>query len=385
MRASRRGTTVVLAALVFVCMFNLTFIVPSIKELIIDRFDATTTEASLFVTVEMIAYIIFAMIWGSISDRRGERRRFIIIGYLGSSVLYFGMAFAPNLISMLLLRFVQGSLTVMSWSLIMTVALDMADRSRYGASMGVIGTGLALGLGVGAPIGGFVGETDPLLPLYVASVVFAAAGVAAWFLVRDAPVLSKTESIVRAIAVATHNRRVLPPYLFGFFERFSAGFLVLLFPLFMADTFGSTPQERGIFLAAFLLPFALLQYPFGRLSDVKGRNAMLVGGGLSYAVLFGILGLPPSNVVFLAMIVCGVFAAMLLPASMALLGSVAGEGEKATYMGGFNAMGSLGFAIGPFLAAVIADAFGYGIAFISGGLVIAGMVLVSGFMLLKWR
>lgn len=366
-------------------MFNLTFIVPSIKELIIDRFDATTTEASLFVTVEMIAYIIFAMVWGSISDRRGERRRFIVVGFLGSSLLYYSMTLAPDLLTLLSLRFVQGAMTVMSWSLIMTVALDTSDKSSYGASMGIIGTGLALGLGVGAPIGGFAGEIDPLLPLNIAAILFALAAVGAWLFVRDAPVLSKTESIVRAIVVAAGNRRVLPPYLFGFFERFSAGFLVLLFPLFLADTFGSSPQERGIFLAAFLLPFALLQYPFGRLSDMKGRNTMLIGGGLSYAVLFGMIGLFPSEVVFLAMVVCGVFAAMLLPASMALLGSVAGEGEKATYMGGFNAMGSLGFAIGPFLAAVLADAFGYGMAFISGGLIIAVMVLVSGYMLVMRR
>jgi DHA1 family tetracycline resistance protein-like MFS transporter len=381
MRRFQENTLAVLAVLVFVCMFNLTFIVPSIKELIIDRFDATATEASLFVTVEMIAYIIFAMVWGSISDRRGERRRFIVVGFLGSSLLYYSMTFAPDLLSLLSLRFLQGAMTVMSWSLIMTVALDMSDKSKYGASMGIIGTGLALGLGVGAPIGGFAGEIDPLLPLNIAAILFALAAVAAWLFVRDTPMLSKTESILKAIAVAAGNRRVLPPYLFGFLERFSAGFLVLLFPLFMADTFGSSPQERGVFLAAFLLPFALLQYPFGRLSDAKGRNTMLIGGGLSYAALFGMIGLFSFGAVFAAMVICGVFAAMLLPASMALLGSVAGDGGKATYMGGFNAMGSLGFAIGPFLAAVLADAFGYGTAFVSGGLIIAAIVLVSGYMM----
>ncbi|UCE91141.1 MAG: MFS transporter [Methanobacteriota archaeon] len=385
MEGARRGTIGALAALVFVCMFNLTFIVPSIKELIIDRFDATTTEASLFVTVEMVAYIIFAMIWGSISDRHGERHRFIVAGLVGSAALYYLMTLAPDLVTMLSLRFVQGAMTVMSWSLIMTVALDTADRGSYGASMGVIGTGLALGLGIGAPVGGFVGDIDPLLPLHIAAMLFAIAAVAAWLFVRDAPVLSRTESIARAIALALGERRVLPPYLFGFFERFSAGFLVLLFPLFMADAFGSSPQERGMFLGAFLLPFALLQYPFGRLSDLKGRNVMLVGGGISYAALFGMLGLFPWGIVLVAMIVCGVFAAMLLPASMALLGSVAGEEEKGTYMGGFNAMGSLGFAIGPFLAAVLADSFGYEAAFISGGLVIAAMVLVSGYLLLYRR
>ena len=371
------ATIGILATLVFVCMFNLTFIVPSIKELIIDRFDATTTEASLFVTVEMIAYIIFATVWGSLSDRRGERRRFIVVGFLGSSLLYYSMTYAEDLPTLLTLRFLQGAMTVMSWSLIMTVALDRSEEGRYGASMGIVGTGLALGLGLGAPIGGFVGESDPLMPLRVAAVLFCAAGLVSWMFVKDTPMLAKTESIVRAVAVAASDRRVLPPYLFSFAERFSAGFLVLLFPLFMADSFGSSPQERGMYLAAFLLPFALLQYPFGALSDRRGRNAMLVVGGLSYAVLFALLGLSGQGLVLLVMIVCGVFAAMLLPASLALLGDVAREGERATYMGGFNAMGSLGFAIGPFFAALLSDALGYEVAFISGGAVISVAIIAS--------
>lgn len=385
MRATRDTTIGMLAALVFVCMFNLTFIVPSIKELIIDRFDATATEASLFVTVEMIAYIVFAMVWGSLSDRRGERRIFIVVGFLASSLLYYSMTLAETLQTLLLLRFFQGAMTVMSWSLIMTVALDRSDRSRYGASMGIVGTGLALGLGVGAPIGGVAGGIDPLLPLRIAAVLFGIAGGISWVFVKDTPMLAKTESIVKAVAVAVSDRRVLPPYLFAFAERFSAGFLVLLFPLFMADTFGSSPQERGMYLAAFLLPFALLQYPFGRLSDRKGRDTMLIVGGLSYAALFALLGLSGHALVFVVMVCCGVFAAMLLPASLALLGSVAGKEGRATHMGGFNAVGSLGFAAGPVFAAMLFDAFGYETAFIYGGVVIAFTVVASGLLIFRGR
>jgi MFS family permease len=371
------GRIWLLASLVFLCMFNLTFIVPSVKELIVDRFDASTTQASLFVTVEMVAYIIFGMIWGAVSDKRGERRVFIAMGFLGSSLIYYTMSLAPDLVTLLLLRFVQGALTVMAWSLLMTLALDTASKERYGASMGVVGTGLALGLGFGAPVGGFLAGYGTLVPLYGASALFLLATAITVVFVKDAPIEHRTESIVRAMVLALRRREVLPPYLYSFAERFSAGFLVLLFPLFMADEFGASPQIRGMYLAAFLLPFALLQYPFGKLSDRRGRFVMLVGGGIAYAAMFAVIGMMDEGFLAPVMIVCGLFAAMILPASLALIGDVATDRERATFMGGFNAVGSLGFALGPLLAAYFSEAFGYPSAFLLGGAVICVTVLAS--------
>lgn len=243
--------------------------------------------------------------------------------------------------------------------------------------MGVIGMGLALGLGFGAPVGGALAEYGTMVPLYGASVLFMlATGVTIAF-VKDVPIEHRTESIARAIGLALRRRDVLPAYLYSFAERFSAGFLVLLFPLFMADEFGASPQLRGMYLAVFLLPFALLQYPFGRLSDSRGRFAMLIGGGVSYAVLFGVIGMMEEGMLAPVMAVCGAFAAMILPASLALIGDIAGDKERATFMGGFNAVGSLGFALGPILAASFSEAFGYKAAFLLGGVVICVAVLAS--------
>ena len=87
---------VVIAGLTFLAMFNLTFIVPSLKEFIIDGYGSTQTVASLFVTVEMVAYIIFGVVWGAVSDMRGERRIFIVIGFFGSALLYYTMSLAPT-------------------------------------------------------------------------------------------------------------------------------------------------------------------------------------------------------------------------------------------------------------------------------------------------
>ncbi len=372
----------VISALVGLCMFNQTFIAPSVKELIIDRFDATTAEASLFMTVEMVAYIIFAMVWGAASDKTGRRRPFIVAGFLGSSGLYFVMSLAPDLTTLLVIRFVQGAMTVMAWSLLMGLALDLVDRKEHGASMGIVGMGLALGLGFGAPVGGLLGTYGAVVPLYGASVLFLFGGVASTYVLSDVPITHKPESIVKSLRLAFGERTTLGPFLYSFAERFSAGFLVFLGPLFLADEFGLDPGERGLMLAAFLLPFALMQYPFGRLSDRMDRRVMLVISGLAYASVFAAVGAVESTSQMIAvLLVSGAFAAMLLPASLAIVGDIARKGDHATLMGGFNSFGSLGFAVSPITAAVLHDAVDHRVAFFMGAIIILGTIAVGSVFL----
>lgn len=366
-----------LVLITFLCMFNQTFVVPSIKEIVIDRFDASTTEASLFVSVEMVAYIIFAIVWGTVSDRSGRRKDLIVIGLLGSSGLYFAMSLADSLAMLLALRFAQGAFTVMAWSLVMTMALDITDKKEYGASMGVLGTGLALGLGLGSPIGGIAGDYGALVPLYVASATYLATALLAVVLISDLPTTRTRGSLRRALSRAAEDRRIVAPYIFSFAERFSSGYFVILLPLYMAHEFDAAPSERGMFMGAFLLAFAFLQYPFGKLSDKHGRRWMLVGGGAAYACLFGVLGTLDEASLLVAMIACGALAAMLFPASVAVLADLCSRQERATLMGGFNALGSLGFAIAPIMAAVLAEEFGYAESFLSGGGVIVLCVLCA--------
>lgn len=372
-----RNTMVGLAALVFICMFNLTFIVPSVKELIIDRFDASSTDASLFVSIEMIAYLIFGMVWGGVSDRRGQRKILIVLGFLASSGLYFSMSIAPNLLTLLVLRFLQGAGSVAAWSLLMTIAMDSADPTRYGASMGIIGTGLALGLGFGAPIGGALGDVDATYPLYAASLLFLAAALASVLTVHDTPITHRPESIRKAVSVALREPRALSLYSFSLVERFSAGFMVLVLPLYLADEFGSSAGERGLYLSAFLLAFAVLQYPFGKLADKKDRRMMLIAGGSAYALGLAGIGLVDKEIIALVMIMLGSLAAMLLPASLGLLCDLAPLNERGSFMGGFNAIGSLGFAIGPLFGALTYESFGHSTSFVAGGVVIAVIVLTS--------
>lgn len=372
---TRQITTI--AGLTFLTTFNLTFIVPSLKEVIIERYDSTATVASLFITVEMIAYMIFGVFWGALSDKRGERRIFIVVGFLGSGILYYTMSLAPDVVTLLALRFAQGALTVMAWSLLMTIGLDLVHARHYGAAMGIIGTGLVLGIGLGAPIGGFVGEIGPLYPLYVASVLFLVAAAISLVALDDIPIMNRPESIMTVLRSVAKDAKALPPFMFGFAERFSAGFLVFLLPLYLAYEYDASPSLRGMYLAAFLLPFAILQYPFGKLSDRHGRVWMLVTGGFAYAAMIGLLGYVGQAGMVALMAAAGSVAAMLLPASLGLLGDLAPRGKHATYMGGFNAVSSLGFAVAPPLATVLSGWMGYPAALAAGGAIIGVTVAAS--------
>jgi MFS family permease len=145
-----------------------------------------------------------------------------------------------------------------------------------------------------------------------------------------------------------------------------------------------------MYQAAFLFPFALLQYPFGRLSDKIGRWQPLVFGSLFYGMVMATIGFTPNlggsgkMVLVIIMIGAGVLGAMMFPPSIALSGDWAPKDKRGAAIGGFNVFGSLGFAVGPILGGYIAFYYGYEMAFIVGGLTEMAVALITLPFLLKY-
>ena len=86
-RSAARATGLACACL-FVAMLNLTLVVAGLKELVVDDLGGSVADAALFFTVEMVAYLLFAPLWGTLSDRIGRRRPFIVGGFAASGLLY---------------------------------------------------------------------------------------------------------------------------------------------------------------------------------------------------------------------------------------------------------------------------------------------------------
>ena len=119
-------------------------------------------------TVLYLAYLIVGILSGIIANRSGKRKIFIMIGTFGAGLLFWLLIIIPGYETMLILRFIQGSFTVLGWQIIMTILLDISNTRDRGRNMGIYGIFLALGMGIGPMIGGYIAELGIFAPYYTA-------------------------------------------------------------------------------------------------------------------------------------------------------------------------------------------------------------------------
>jgi MFS family permease len=379
------GRSVVLpAALLFGSMFNLTLVVAGLKEFIIEDLGGSIADATLFFSVETLAYIIFAPIWGLLSDRLGRRKPLVGIGFAGSALLYFVYGRLHSIPLLLALRFVQGSLSVLGWSTVMAMMLDHPVYGRKGRFMGLMGASLILGVAVGAPMGGYLTRWyGARAPLLAAAISFALLAAMSLFL-RESPTLSRQLRVREILASRRSTPRVALPFAFHFVDRLAVGLFVVVFPFYI-DSLGATdPALRGRFLALFLLPFAFLQYFAGRLAERVGAGAPLVVGSLLYGLALCGLGFADLSSLRPMMVVLGVFAAVMFPPAILLVSQWSDPRVRASAMGGFNLAGSMGFAVGPILGGWAYTTHGFAFAFLLCGAAEIVLAVVGAVLLIRW-
>jgi MFS family permease len=365
-----------------VSMLNLTLIVAGLKELVIDELGGTPHDASLFFSIEMAAYIVFAPFVGLLSDRWGRRKPLVVAGFLLSAPLYWAYALVQDVNALLLLRFVQGACSVMGWSTLMAMVLDQPDDARRGRYMGLMGGALILGVSLGAPVGGYISRHfGARAPLEAAALLFLLVGLGSTALAE--PKRVRTRASVREILDTLLARpRLLLPFSLHFVDRYTVGFLVVLFPLYLGSLGVQDPAVRGRYLALFLLPFALLQYWTGRLSEKTGPYPPLLLGSLLYGIVLCAVGYADLQTLWYVMIALGVLASIMFPPAITLTGELSDARTRGSAMGGFNLFGSLGFAIGPVVGTWAYALRGFGFAFVLAGALEIGVVLLA-FALLR--
>ncbi len=387
---------VLLATVVFAVLFSQLLLYPGLEELVSvfgvggasSPFTPTTLDAGMwFLVAEFAAYVAAVGLWGVASDAAGRRIPFIVVGAVAgaggyASLAILGLVGSIPFEGVLLLRALQGAMTVGALSLTMTMLMDL--EGGHGRNMGAAGIAIGLGAATGAPAGGQLTAVDPLAPLVAAACLLGLVGLTVGRVRDRAPDSRRGAS---AIVRGLRRRPTLSiPYAFGFVDRLTAGFFALVGTFYFRDTFTLDAATTGLVLACFFAPFALLQYPMGILSDRIGRAAPIVGGSLCYGV--GILAVGSAPTVVLAaaaMVAVGVLGACVAPATMALVTDLAAPDERGLAMAGFNLAGSLGFLGGFLVGGTLATTYGYGWAFlVVGGLEIAiALVAIPAFLRLS--
>jgi MFS family permease len=341
-------------------------------EFILDRFPGITDfEYSLFDTTLYLSYLIVGIVTGLLSDRWAKRRVFVLVGATGSILFYWLMTTTLSFPMLLLYRFLQGSFTVMAWQTFMTLAIDFSDSHNRGRNMGIFGAFLAIAMGLGPAIGGVIASFGVFIPYYAAAglngVVLAIGLVA----LRDPPKTKARPTVKESVMLARKSPELVVPGLFNLFDRLHIGFILTALPYFLSEILGLDESLRGMSLAIFALPFIILQYPMGKLSDKYGRFRQLAIGSIGFGVVLsvvGFVGIIGFGILLMMLAILGLFAGITSPPAMAMVGDIVGQEDSAMGMGFFNFLGNLGITVGPIIFGVLYPVIGMSNAFVAVGL-----------------
>ncbi len=347
-----------LCFLVFLAVLPVTLLVPVLKPLVADRYPVGAFAVHAFMSINMVGALIAAPVVGWIIDRVGRRRPIVVGTFLADAALLLALNWAPDYTTLIAIRFIEGMTHIAALTSVMGAALALAHREtrRAGGVMGAIGASIIFAVGLGAGLGGFLARGGLWRTMAgAAALSVLGAAISAWTLRRDTGNGRTASRRGLAVLVRTvrQEKAVLIPCLFTFSDRLTVGLLVSSFALYLGQVLERQPSEIGFLLTLLLIPFAILCYPFGKLSRRYSKSVMVAGGSILYGACLVALAFVPPGWLPAGMIFLGVVSAVNFAPSLAMMADLAGPEIRSTAMGAFNSAGSLGFLLGPLIGGAV--------------------------------
>lgn len=339
-----------IALATFLTLVPITLLVPGLTELVVDQHGGTRFQAHLFVSLNQLAGIIAVPIAMSLHRRWPYTRRWVVALLAVDAVAFIGMGFAPTLQALFAWRALDGMAHLPAVTFLM-IAANRSGGERRGATLGLVAGALMVGVGVGAPLGGILIDKDPLSVYRVGAVLLLMAAAAGAFL----PQVSAPRG--PASRYEWDSRRLVSwmPLAYGFADRFLIGVFVSTFTLFLTEVHGVGAATRGMLMSLFLLPFAVLCWPAGKLADRIGWYWPLIIANVAFGFVYATYGFLPLKWLPLAMMASGVLSALMFAPSLVLVSDFARRGAGEGLFGTFQVAGSFGFLTGPLVGGVLVE------------------------------
>lgn len=338
-------TRALVALATILTLVPVTLLVPGLHELVRVAHGGSASDAHLFMTVNMLAGIVAVPIIMRLQRRTGAVRAWLSALLLADAAVFVAMGAATSLPMLMALRALDGALHLPAITLLMVAANRLAGPRR-GASLGLLGTSLMLGVALGSPLGGRLVDVDPSLVYTVGAALLVAAAAVSFLLIVPPATAAAAEERARRYRWNVRMRLAWVPLAYAFMDRFAIGVFVSTFTLFLGDVHGATGAQRGLLMSLFLLPFAALCWPAGRLADRAGWYRPLVLSNLAFGVVFALYGQVSFAALPALMVASGVLSALMFAPNLLLTSEVAHRAGEGIF-GAFQIAGSVGFLLGP--------------------------------------
>ncbi|MDX6200332.1 MAG: hypothetical protein QOJ79_3483 [Actinomycetota bacterium] len=191
------------------------------------------------------------------------------------------------------------------------------------------------------------------------------------------PSLTQPVALEQRQEISADAWRVFAVAAAGVFVVFlDATVINIAFPALQAEFSGVTRAGLSWVLNAYAVVFGALLVTAGRLADDRGRKRVFLWGLVLFATASALCGIAPTvPMLVAARAVQAVGAALLVPASLALVLPEFPLAKRATAVGLWGAVGGLAAASGPSIGAVLVDGPGWRWVFLVNVPFCAGAVL----------
>lgn len=370
--------TLWIALLLFTSMAPATMPAPAAPAFLAAHFADGAYATGWFFSIALLAQFLFAPIAGWLSDRLQTRSALIAAACAINAGCFFMMAQVADYPTLLMLRFIEGASSAFVAGLLMTLAADRDRDStggRRGLMTGLSGMTLMLGAAAGLLIGGLVGRENPAAAFELAGAAMFVNALLAALALRDPDSIEASpEKLTGVLKLVQTAPAFFFPIALAFADRLCAGYLVSAFSAHLQRELLLDSAVAGRLMALVMTPMSLLSIPFALLArrgfslQLSAGGSIVYGAGLALASL-----LTDVNGVALALLIAGLGGAAMFSPSIALAMELAPGGARASVMSAYVGAGSLGFLLGPLLAAALVD-LGESQAGALGGAGLAGLV-----------
>ena len=346
-----KSTVRIVILLIFLSALPDALVVPVLKDLFADRYGVSAAQAQLFLAVNLLGALL------AIPLVKLLRRRMSGWAVVSSTAILDGILLAIMWLPIgftgtLALRTIEGAVDVATFAALFQM-LGRSDQQHRAWKLGLGATVLVAGLGIGAVLGGFLTKLagSAAVTLIVGSIACIATGILAIaFRATLARMVALAKNASLEISMDEQELQVKPgkiwPILFmAATDRATGAILTAVFASFLLSGLGYTPEQRGMLVGLPLLLMAIGAAPAGWFADRFGALHTRTFAAIVYALALGIVPFLGANtmVLALALLVLGVAAAPLLPASLAL---VIGTNRGMSGLAAFRAAGDIGYFTG---------------------------------------
>ncbi|MDY6771005.1 MAG: MFS transporter [Candidatus Nanohaloarchaea archaeon] len=348
---------------------------------------------SLLETVWWAAILLFAPVWGAISDITGKRKPLLAlsIGLTALTLPLFG--YLESTAAILGLKFVMGVFSAGFPPIALALASEYGDQAHRGRNMSIFNASKSIGFIAGRLIAG------ALLTVLLFSQTFWALGavglvglIASFFLEGDG---DGTKNLDWQTLRTNIRKRLIPSrsdgvfadhgliYLFTGIAVRKAGTLGIfsLIVVYLTQAKGISDLVMGLLLALNPATQTIFMLVFGNITDRIGRKKVFSLGfllsipvPLIFAYAAGPLGLAAG------FILLGFSFSALASGSTAFIGDVAPDYRQAELLGFRKTAQGVAGIVGSLTAGIMASVLGYrGMLFAMAGLMALGsMIAILG-------